>query len=96
MHEVTIQGYFESKTDTKSKIVAINNLIDAMLTEALTAIGTSGTASYSMDDGQMKVTTEYRNMTQINAAIDGLEKIKQRYINRYNGSVVVLRGKLKY
>lgn len=90
----TVSEYIQSKTDLNSKICAIEALIDQMLVNAVEAIGNSGTASYSMDDGQMKVTTNYRSVDEITSGVKNLEKIKQIYVNRRNGHTVVLRGRL--
>ena len=94
--ECSIKEYIQSKTTLDSKIAAIENLIDLMILGSLEAIDNSGTASYSMDDGQMKVTTNYRSIPDITAGIKALEKILQMYINRRNGHVTVLRGRLNY
>lgn len=94
--ECTVKEYIQSKSSLDAKIVAIEALIDAMLLESIDAIGNSGTASYSMDDGQMKVSTEYRSIGAITDGIKGLEKILQIYINRRNGNLVILRGRLNY
>jgi hypothetical protein len=94
--ECTVKEYIQSKASLDLKIAAITSLIDNMLLSAIDAIDTSGTASYSMDDGQMKVTTEYRSIEQITKGILALEKIQQVYINRRNGYVTVLRSRLNY
>lgn len=94
MFEYTVREYIESRTCLASKIDAIEALIDSMLLNAIDAIDTSGTASYSLDDGQMKISTQYRSIDEITVGIKGLEKIKQMYINRLNGNVTILRGKL--
>ena len=90
----TVSEYIQSKSDLDSKICAIEALIDQMIVNAVEAIGNSGTASYSLDDGQMKVTTNYRSVDEITSGIKNLEKIKNIYVNRRNGSAVVLRGRL--
>jgi len=94
--ECSIKEYIQSKSSLDAKIAAIESLIDAMILNSLEAIDNSGTASYSMDDGQMKVTTMYRSVKEISQGIKGLEQIKQIYINRRNGHLTVLRGRLKY
>lgn len=94
--ECTIKEYIQSKASLDLKITAIASLIDNMLLSAIDAIDTSGTASYSMDDGQMKVTTEYRSIEQITKGVKALESLQQLYINRRNGSVTILRGRLNY
>lgn len=92
----TIQEYIQSCESLDSKIKSIEALITAMMDQAFDAIGNTGTASYSMDDGQMKVTTNYRTMSEITQGIKDLEKLLQLYINRRNGSITVLRGRLNY
>jgi len=94
--ECTVKEYIQSKKSLDLKIKAIGDLIDAMLLSAIDAIDTSGTASYSMDDGQMKVTTEYRSIEQITKGVKALESLQQLYINRRNGSITVLRSRLNF
>jgi hypothetical protein len=45
-----------------------------------------------MNDGQMTVKTKYRSSNDVLKAIDGLEKLKNRYINKLNGRVTILRS----
>ena len=96
MAECTTKEYIQSKTSLNAKIIAIEELIDAMLLSTVESIENSGTASYSMDDGQMKVMTQYRSVTEVMAGVKALEKILQMYINRRNGNITILRGRLKY
>lgn len=93
---VTVNQYLATKTTTLQKIQALDALIDSMLMAATNAAGTADLVSYQMDDGQMRVQAEYRNPDALNSAINGLEKIRQRYINRYNGGVTILRSKLNF
>jgi hypothetical protein len=94
--ECTIKEYIQSKSSLDSKIAAIESLIDAMILNSIEAVDNSGTASYSMDDGQMKVTTMYRSIKEITQGVKSLEQMKQMYVNRRNGHITVLRGRLKY
>lgn len=94
--ECTAKEYIQSKTTLDAKIAAVEALIDEMLLNSIESIGNGGTASYSMDDGQMKVMTQYRSVTEVSAGIKSLEKILQTYINRRNGSITVLRSRLNY
>ena len=96
MELCNVKEYIESKKTLDAKIKAIDLLIDQMLLSAIDAIDTSGTASYSMDDGQMKVMTQYRSVSEISKGIKALEQIKQMYVNNRNGHITVLRGRLKY
>lgn len=94
--ECTVKEYIQSKTTLLEKINAIEALIDSMILNTAEAIDNSGVASYSMDSGQMKVTTNYRSVEEVNRGIKALEQTLQMYINRYNGRVLVLRGRLNY
>lgn len=94
--ELTIKEYIQSKESLDAKIAAIELLIDDMIVSMAEGIGNSGTASYSMDDGQMKVMTQYRSVNEIANGVRALEKMLQMYMNRRNGSVTILRGKLNY
>lgn len=94
--ECTIKEYIQSKSSTLDKIKAIEALIDSMIVNTAEAIDNSGVASYSMDSGQMKVTTTYRSVSEVQKGIKALEQTLQMYINRYNGRVTVLRGRLNY
>ena len=93
--ECTVKEYIQSKPSILDKIKAIETLIDNMVVNSLEAVEVGGTASYSMDDGQMKVTTEYRSMSDISKGIKGLEQILQIYVSRYNGRVTYMRGNLR-
>lgn len=92
----TVREYIQSRESLEAKITAIESLIEASLLESVDFVGDSGTAEYSLDDGQMKVTTRYRSMKEVFSGVDALEKLLQRYVNRLNGSVTVLRGRLNY
>lgn len=94
--ECTVKEYIQSKTTLLEKINAIEALIDSMILNTAEAIDNSGVTSYSMDSGQMKVTTNYRSVEEVNRGIKALEQTLQMYINRYNGRVLVLRGRLNY
>lgn len=89
----TIPDYLESKTTAADRIVAIENLIDAMILTISEAIeGSAASVSeYNLDDGQVKIKTVYRSIPDIEEGIRSLERIKQLYVNRLNGRQVVLR-----
>jgi hypothetical protein len=91
--ESTISIYIGSKTGALAKINAMQELIDAMelnLVDVAAGVG-STVNEYWMDDGQMKVKTAYRGVDEITKGIMALEKLKQKYINNYNGRSFVLR-----
>lgn len=94
MTECTISQYLESKTTLLGKIQAYDRLIDSMELKLLEAISDSDLSAYTMEDGQMKTRVEFRSISAMEAAVSSLEKSKQRYVNRYNGHVTTLRGRL--
>lgn len=103
MEICTIKEYIQSKSSSAGKIAAIEALIDKMLLDTIDPEGNppdwidnSGVASYTMDDGQMKVSTQYRSIDQVVKGIKSLEQLLQMYINRHNGHMTVLRGRLNY
>lgn len=94
--ECTVKEYIQSKDSLWAKICAIEALIDSMLLNMVDSVEVGGTASYMMDDGQMKVNTVYRSVKDVTAGIKALQQLKQTYINRHNGHTTVLRGRLNY
>ena len=89
---LSISQYIECKQTLYDKIVAINNLISAMELKLVEATTNTNYSEYQLDDGQMKVRTVYRSTKEVTDGILALEQLKQRYVNRYNGRVKVLRG----
>jgi hypothetical protein len=89
---IGISQYVEKECTLRGKIKAIDNLIYAFELKLLDTVGSSNYSEYQLDDGQMKVRTTYRSPKDVTAAITELEKLKQRYVNRLNGRVTVLRG----
>jgi len=45
---------------------------------------------YTLDDGQSKISTKYRDIASVIKAIGDYEKLRQMYINRINGRIVRL------
>jgi predicted signal transduction protein with EAL and GGDEF domain len=88
--------YIQSQSTLDAKILAIEALIDEMLLNTIDTIGDSGTMSYSLDDGQMKVLTQYRSAKEITAGVLSLEKLKNIYVGRRDGNITILRGGLNY
>ncbi len=88
----TITQYIESKSSLADKIAAYDAIISSMESAILEATVSGHLSQYEMNDGQMVVRAQYRNINEMSKALVGLEGIRQRYINRYNGRVTVLRG----
>ncbi|RKZ83259.1 MAG: hypothetical protein DRQ39_09735 [Gammaproteobacteria bacterium] len=89
----TISIYLESKTTLLDKINAIDLLIDKMITKISETIDGNELAidEYWMNDGQMNVKTSYKSLEDIEMSVFRLERMKQMYVNRYNGRSFVLR-----
>jgi hypothetical protein len=91
-HFITISQYIESKQSIADKIVAYDTIISGMESAILRATESGEYAEYEMDDGQMKVRAKYRSASDMARALDTILKLRQRYVTKYNGSCVVLRG----
>lgn len=89
---LTISQYIECKSTLREKIIAIDNVISAMELKLLESVDSANYSEYQMDDGQMKIRTMYRSPKDVTVGIQGLEVLKQRYVNRYNGRVTRLVG----
>ena len=87
-----VSTYIECGQTYREKIQRIDNLIDVFELKLL-EVGDSVTYDeYAINDGQMNVRTKYRSANDVLNAINNLEKLKQRYVNRLNGRVTVLRS----
>lgn len=89
---MSIQEYVECKAASIGKIATYDILIANMENAMLTAITSGHLIQYEMDDGQMKVRAQYRNITDMTQAMQGLIKLRQMYINRANGNSIRLVG----
>lgn len=88
----SISQFVECKSKIIGKIAAYDLIIEAMESAILDATTSGMYNQVEVDDGQMKVRTNYRNITDMNNALLGMEQARQRYIQKYNGRVTVLRG----
>ena len=89
---LSISQYIESKSKLIGKIAAYDLIIDGMEKAILTATVSGHLVQYEVDDGFMKVRSQFRSVGDMTNALAGLETLRQRYINRYNGRSTVLRG----
>ena len=88
----TVSHYFECKSKLIGKVATYDILIDALEVSILKASESSEYLQTELDDGQMKLRVQYRSLKDMNAAMDGLIKLRQYYINKHNGAVTVLRS----
>ncbi len=89
---LTISQYIESKSKLIGKIATYDLLISGMENAILEATVSGHLVQYELDDGFMKVRSQYRSIGDMTKGLEGLEMLRQRYINRYNGRTTVLRG----
>lgn len=76
--------YIQSAATLEAKIVKIDAIIVALEDTMLKAAGTGNLEEYSLDDGQVRIKTTYRNTEEVIKSISDLEKIRQMYVNRLN------------
>ena len=89
---MTIPQYVECKSALIGKVATYDILIESMESALLEATVSGHIAEYEMDDNMMKVRTRYRSINDMQNALNGLIKMRQYYINKYNGRITVLRG----
>jgi len=82
--------YIESATSTRDKIIRIKAIITALENSALKAAANGNISEYSLDDGQTKIRTAYRNPAEVANSITAFDTILQRYINKLNPRIVRL------
>lgn len=92
----SIEKYVESATTLEARIVRIQNILSALEIQAAAGAGSAGKYDeYSLDDGQTKIRTKYRNPQELQAAIIGWDALLIKLIARRNnqriGRVVHLR-----
>ena len=89
---ISITQYFDCKSKLIGKIATYDLLIEGFEKSILEATVSGHLIQYEMDDGQMKVRTQYRNISDMTDAMNGLRRIRQDYKNQHNGRTTVLRG----
>lgn len=88
---LTIEQYIECKSKIIGKIATYDILISSMEKSILAAtLGDDGAAAgqyaeYEMDDGQMKCRARFRSVDQLITGMQGLMRLRQSYINQYDG-----------
>jgi hypothetical protein len=82
--------YVDGAKNLIEKIARLDAIISALETAALKAAAKGGISEYMLDDGQTKIREVYRSPVEIERSITAFEGIRQRYINRLNGSMIRL------
>lgn len=84
--------YIESATSLQERLARIDAILLALENRMIdSGAGTSNKESYSLDDGQVKISTQYRSIEEIANAITAFEKLRERILNKLNGRGMVLR-----
>lgn len=85
--------YIESSSSLSERLTRIDAIIAALENRILTnAVNTSDKEFYRLDDGQVKIETQYRSLESMAKAIEGYEVIRERILNKLNGRNFTLRG----
>jgi hypothetical protein len=88
----TVSAYFECKSKLIGKIATYDLLIESMEKTLMAGIESGHLLQWELDDGQMKVRSQYRNVNDLSNAMQGLIKLRQYYINKANGRSIRLVG----
>ena len=88
----TAKLYIESASGLEDKLDKICAIIEALEDLQVDSIGKSGIAKYTLKDGQVDISADYRSAVDIEAAIFVYEKQKQRILNKLNGRVMAVRS----
>ena len=78
---LTCIEYIRCSTDTQDKIARIDAIIVALEDSMLAGALKANIEEYSLDDGQTKIKTVFRDVKSIEDAITALERRKNKLIN---------------
>ena len=85
--------YLQSATSLQEQITRYGQIITALENQVLNfSVGNSDVSSYSLDDGQVKIQTQYRDPISMAKAIEHFERLKQTALNKLNGRNYSLRN----
>lgn len=86
---MTIGEYILDSQDLKQKYVKVCNVINALYDQAIVSAGSSDISSYSVDDGQTKLSTTYRSMDDVERAIVKFTRLKNMLARQISGTTIV-------
>lgn len=81
-----LDANFTDCTSTEAKIAKIDEIINQLLTTALTAVNTTGYVSYKIDTGQTIQEVTYRSPTVIADTVREYRRIRQLFVNDIVGN----------
>lgn len=80
--------YVESCSGLKAKIAAIDAIIQALLVQALKAAEKGAVSQYSLNDGQVIISSTYRSAEEVSNSINAFRRLKNEFIfELYGGRV---------
>jgi len=86
----SVDKYLGTAQDLKDRINKIEQVITALYNTAERAAAKGDISQYSLDDGQVRISTTYKSVEDIMHSIESFEKLKQMYINQLQGRMVRL------
>lgn len=89
---MSIPQFVECKSKVIGKIATYDILIEKFEEAILEGAASGHLLQYEMDDSQVKVRVQYRNMKDMTDAMNNLIKLRQYYINKANGRSMRLVG----
>lgn len=87
----TEKVYIEGASGLQDRITRIEAVISALETQLATGAANSDIVSYSLDDGQTKISSQYRGVASMMAGLKALDTLRQRLINQLNGRIKAIR-----
>lgn len=83
----TAAEYLGTCASIDAKIAALEAIQTALLTNAMVAVESGHISQYSINDGQVIISTTYRNVKEITESYMKFEQIKNMLINNKRGRV---------
>jgi len=83
--------YIQSASSIQDRIARLDQIITALELRMIDNSENLNIEEYRINDGQIQIQTEYQDLDNIQKAIFGYERLKEKYINKLNGRGMVLR-----
>lgn len=85
--------YINSASSLLEKIDRYDAIISALEAQALVAAGDSNIEEYSLDDGQIKIKTLYRDLNSITDAILKFTQLRNGCLNQLQGPSFIVKSR---
>ena len=76
----------DSTASLEARIAQVDAIIDTLMNTVMEAALTGNITEYQLNDGMTTIRGIYRDPNQVEAAIRGMERIRNIYLKRLNGS----------